>query len=102
MSISKTYGVKDEELPWRALADAVIVQAVEDYRICSQRIRQIQNRLHQPTGITPAETIEQKWRLGRYLDAQDAIRDFFLSPSFHVLSDLDGRRLLEILDQEVL
>ena len=102
MNTQKTYGIKDEELPWRALANAVILQAVEDYRICSQRIRQIQNRLHRRTGITPAETIEQKWRLGRYLDAQDAIRDFFFSPSFHVLSDLDGRRLLEILEQEVL
>ena len=102
MSTQKTYGIKDEELPWRALAEAVIVQAVQDYRICSRRIRQIQTHLHRRTGITSAEAIEQKWRLGRYLDAQDAIRDFFLSPSFHVLSDLDGRRLLEILDQEVL
>lgn len=102
MSTPKTYGVKDEELPWRALAEAVIVQAVKDYRICSQRIRQIQNRLHRCTGITPAEAIEQKWRLRRYLDAQDAIRDFFFSPSFHVLSDLNGRKLLKRLDQEVL
>lgn len=102
MSTQKTYGIKDEELPWRALAEAVIVQAVQDYRICSQRIRQIQNRLHRRTGITPAETVDPKWRLGRYLDAQDAIRDFFFSPSFHVLSDLDGPRLLKRLDQEVL
>lgn len=102
MSISKTYGVKDDELPWRALAEAVIVQAVKDYRICSQRIRQIQNRLHRRTGITPSETIDHKWRLRQYLDAQDAIRDFFFSPSFHVLSDLDGRKLLERLDREVL
>lgn len=102
MSISKTYGVKDEELPWRALAEAVIVQAVQDYRVCSRRIGQIQTHLHRCTGITPAETIEQKWRLGRYLDAQDAIRDFFFSPRFHVLSDLNGRKLLERLDQEVL
>lgn len=102
MSTQKTYGIKDDELPWRALAEAVIVQAVEDYRICSRRIRQIQTHLHRCTGITSAEAIEQKWRLGRYLDAQDAIRDFFLSPSFHVLSDLDGPRLLKGLDQEVL
>ena len=102
MSTQKTYGIKDEELPWRALAEAVIVQAVEDYRICSRRIRQIQTHLHRCTGITPSETIEQKWRLRQYLDAQDAIRDFFFSPRFHVLSDLDGRKLLERLDQEVL
>ena len=102
MNTQKTYGVKDEELPWRALADAVIVQAVKDYQICSQRIRQIQNRLHRRTGITSAEAIEQKGRLRRYLGAQDAIRDFFFSPRFHVLSDLDGRKLLERLDQEVL
>ena len=63
MNTQKTYGIKDEELPWRALAEAVIVQAVKDYRICSQRIRQIQNRLHRCTGITPTEAIEQKWRL---------------------------------------
>ena len=102
MNTQKTYGIKDEELPWRALAEAVIVQAVKDYRICSQRIRQIQNRLHRRTGITPSETIDHKWRLRQYLDAQDAIRDFFFSPSFHVLSDLDGPRLLKRLDQEVL
>ena len=102
MSISKTYGVKDDELPWRALADAVIVQAVQDYRICSQRIRQIQTHLHRRPEIPPTEAIEQKWRLRRYLDAQEAIRDFFFSPSFHVLSNLDGHRLLKRLDQEVL
>ena len=92
MSISKTYGVKDEELPWRALADAVIVQAVQDYRICSQRIRQIQNRLHRRRGRA-FETISG--RAGCH-------PDFFFSPSFHVLSDLDGPRLLKRLDQEVL
>lgn len=102
MSTQKTYGIKDDELPWRALAEAVIVQAVKDYRICSQRIRQIQNCLHRRTGITSTEAIEQKGRLRRYLGAQDAIRDFFFSPSFHVLSDLNGRKLLERLDQEVL
>ena len=51
---------------------------------------------------SPTEAIGQKWRLRRYLDAQDAIRDFFFSPSFHVLSDLNGRKLLKRLDQEVL
>ena len=82
MNTQKTYGIKDEELPWRALADAVIVQAVKDYQICSQRIRQIQNRLHRRTGITPAEAIEQKGRLRRYLGAQDAIRISFSPPAF--------------------
>lgn len=102
MIIRKSDGAKGEEQPWRALANAVIVQAVKDYRSYAKMIRQIRARLKRHKCMPLAETVYQEQRLMRYLGAQDILREFFFSPSFYVLSDLDGRRLLERLDQEVI
>ena len=55
-----------------------------------------------PSSLRAYRSFLSENSMRRYLDAQDAIRDFFFSPSFHVLSDLNGRKLLKRLDQEVL
>ena len=60
---------------WRALADAIILQATEDYRRLTQRIAKHPDEL---------EPVCEKRRIERFL----------CSTWFGVLSDLDGRRLL--------
>lgn len=60
---------------WRALADAIILQAAEDYRRLTRRL------ITHPDELDKAS---EKRRIERFL----------CSTWFGVLSDLDGRRLL--------
>ena len=60
---------------WRALADAIILQAAEDYRRLTRRL------------ITHPDELDKASENRR-------IERFLCSPWFGVLSDLDGRRLL--------
>ncbi len=85
MAIRKTSSVKGEENPWQALADAIIIQAVKDYR----------NR-------TLSELTFQAQRLQRYEEEQVAARGFFCSRWFGTLSDLDGYDLMDRLQKEAM
>ena len=60
---------------WRALADAIILQAAEDYRRLTRRLTTHPDEL---------DKASEKRRIERFL----------CSTWFGVLSDLDGRRLL--------
>ena len=60
---------------WRALADAIILQAADDYRRLTRRL------ITHPDELAKAS---EKRRIERFL----------CSTWFGVLSDLDGRRLL--------
>lgn len=91
MIIRKSDGEKGEEQPWQALANAVIMQAVKDYRSYAKMIRQIRARLKRHKYMPLAEIVYQEQRLMRYLNEQKAVEDFFFSPWFHILTDLDGR-----------
>lgn len=67
---------------WEALANAIILQAVEDYRKARSRVRMMP---------------DQK-------EAQRRIREverFFESEWFHRLADTDGKRILEYLKKEI-
>ncbi len=67
---------------WEALAQAIILQAVEDYRKCRRLVRR-----------KPGQT-----------EAQKMIREieqFFRSRWFYQLSDTDGNAILEHLKREV-
>jgi hypothetical protein len=63
---------------WRALADAIILQAAEDYRRLTRRLI---------THAVELDKASEKRRIERFL----------YSNWFGVLSDLDGRRLLRDL-----
>ena len=67
---------------WRALADAIILQAAEDYRRLTRRL------ITHPDELDKAS---EKRRIERFLR----------SPWFGVLSDLDGRRLLRDLKADL-
>ena len=67
---------------WRALADAIILQATEDYRRLPQRIAKHPDEL---------DNVSEMRRIERFLR----------SDWFGVLSDLDGRRLLRDLKADL-
>lgn len=67
---------------YRFLADAIILQAVEDYRRAVRKLRKHSNNLE---ALRTKRTIE----------------DFFLSDWFNTLCDLDGRQLLFDMKQQV-
>ena len=67
---------------WRALADAIILQAAEDYRRLTQRIAKHPDEL---------DNVSEMRRIERFLR----------SDWFGVLSDLDGRRLLRDLKADI-
>ncbi len=68
--------------PYKELANAIIVQAVKDYRDAVERLR-----------YTPDDKSVQhdKW----------SIEKFFSSNCFSVLTDLNGELLLKKLKEEV-
>ena len=63
LAIRKTSSVKGEENPWQALADAIIIQAVKDYRNRARMIRRIRGRLKKPKKMTSSESTFQAQRL---------------------------------------
>ena len=67
---------------WRALADAIILQATDDYRRLTQRIAKHPDEM---------EPVCEKRRIERFLR----------SDWFGVLSELDGRRLLRDLKADL-
>ena len=67
---------------WRTLADAIILQAAEDYRRLTRRL------IVHPDELDKAS---EKRRIERFL----------CSPWFGVLSELDGRRLLRDLKADI-
>ena len=102
MIIRKSDVEKGEEQPWQTLANAVIIQAVKDYRGYAKMIRQIRARLKRHKCMPLAEIAYQEQRLVRYMNEQKAVEDFFFSPWLHILTALDGHRLRGKLDQEIM
>ncbi len=100
MAIRKTSSVKGEENPWQALADAIIIQAVKDYRNRARMMKRIRGCIKRNREMTPSELACQEQRLQQYEEKQDAAGNFFFSRWFSVLSDLDGYDLLDRLQKE--
>ena len=91
--------VKGEANVWQLLADAIILQAVKDYRgrvHLMNRIRWNIKRKH----YSPEEKAYQLQRIEYYKREQDKAGDFFFSDWFSTLTTMDGYDLLSRLEQE--
>lgn len=77
--------------PWQSLANAIIVQAADDYREESLWLNS-----HKP--IIPEDEEDADYK--KHLAEKKRIEDFFLSEWFSLLTNLDGEILLERLRKE--
>lgn len=96
-----TRSVKGEENPWQSLADAVVIQAVKDYRARRKMLRRLEKRLSQNKGLSDEERSYLMSRYKYHIALQDSIADFFFSEWFCAAFDLDGYDLLNCLEREV-
>jgi len=92
-----TYGESD---PYQALANAIIVSAVRDFRNATRMIRRIGRSMNGSTDLNNTDTLWLKLRISHYELMQESITRFLLSEQFAILSDLDGETLLFRLKKE--
>lgn len=95
-----TYKVVGERNPWQALADAMIIQAIKDYRGCARMMKRIQRQIDTHTELSDEEIACLKRRYFRYARMQDDAGDFFCSNWFGVLTDIDGFEVLYRLESK--
>lgn len=100
MRIKYTQIIHGESDPYQALANAIIICAVRDYRNATRMIRRIGRSMNGRTGLTNADTLWLKLRITHYELMQENISRFLLSEQFAILCDLDGETLLYRLKKE--
>lgn len=91
---------RDESAPWRALANAVVIQAVKDYRDSRAMLRKLNRKMTAGKTLIEDEAALIKERI---LDNQAMLseaRSFILSDNFSLYSGLDGIALLQRLERE--
>lgn len=101
MRIKHTQYIHGESDPYQALANAIVVCAVRDFRNAARMIRRIGRSMNDRTGLNNADTLWLKLRIAHYEMMQENISRFLLSDQFAILSDLDGSSLLDRLESEV-
>ena len=89
----------DQKDPWRMLADAIVLQAVKDYRSRIRLMKRIRKQMRK-RDISKEEKEYLELRYHKYKDLQDTEADFFFSDLFATLTDLDGYDLLDRLNKE--
>ena len=97
--ISTPLLVKDEPNVWQQLADAIILQAVKDYRGMVRLINRIKWNIKRKH-YSPEEKTYQFQRIEYYKREQDKAGDFFLSDWFAAMTTIDGYDLLSRLERE--
>ena len=91
--------VKDETNVWQQLADAIVLQAVKDYRGRVRLIKRIKWNIKRKH-YSPEEKAYQFQRIEYYKCEQDKAGDFFFSDWFSTLTTMDGYDLLSRLERE--
>ncbi len=101
MALTKSMvnAMNNEENPWQALANAVIFQAIKDYRNVTHMMNRISGQLKKKA-LTDDEKACLQQRFEDFAKLQDDIGDFFFSDLFTTLCDLDGYAILEQLNRE--
>ena len=87
--------IRDEADPWRVLANAVVMQAVKDYRDSRAMLRKLKREMTVGEALSKDAAALMKKRI---LDNQAMLseaRSFILSDNFSLYSGLDGIALLQ-------
>ncbi|MCD7724939.1 MAG: hypothetical protein LUI12_05215 [Clostridiales bacterium] len=90
--------------PYEYLANAIIVQAAQDYRTEMRKLKKL--LLQEPAnaaGLQKKKTPHEKWEDKCNLCRRDisSVEDFFHSQWMETLSDADGGAIFEKLREEV-
>lgn len=88
------------ELPWRALSDAVVIQAVRDYRAFTRMLRRLQRRIARDHALSEDDQACLCARMDYYRGQLHEVRAFFRSDEFSLYSDVDGVMILRRLERE--
>lgn len=101
MRIKATKNIKGEAEPYQALAYAVILCAVRDFRGAEKMLRRIRRLMQCENGLNAMEIACFIQRMAFYERLQEDVATFLLSTVFARLCDLDGSELLDRLESEV-
>lgn len=101
MAIKRTCNVKGDSNPYQALASAIVVLAIKDYRNRGRMLRRIKRRLKNDELLSNEERECLRDRCQKYEEQLDDAGDFFFSQWFAQLCDLDGYDILDNLNREV-
>ena len=96
-----THHFDQTELPWQALANAVVIQAVNDYRILARMLRRLQRKAAKADVLSDDERACLSIRIDYYSYQLREVRAFFRSEDFALYSEADGLLLLRRLEREM-
>ena len=95
-----THHFDQTELPWQALANAVVIQAVNDYRGFTRMLRKLQRKAVKAGALSDDERACLSIRIDYYSYQLREVRSFFRSEDFALYSEADGPMLLRRLERE--
>ena len=90
----------DKSDPWQALASAVVMQAVKDYRNSRTMLRKLNRNMTAKKTLSMDEAAFIRDRILDYRAMLNETRGFILSDDFFFYSGLDGIALLQRLERE--
>ena len=96
-----THHFDQTELPWQALANAVVIQAVNDYRSFTKMLRRLQRKAVKAGALSDDERACLSIRIDYYSYQLREVRSFFRSEDFALYSEADGPMLLRRLEREM-
>ncbi len=92
--------IRDEFDPWQALANAVVIQAVKDYRDSRAMLQKLNRKMTAGKTLSEDEAALIKKRILDDRAMLSEARSFILSDDFSLYSGLDGIALLQRLERE--
>ncbi len=92
--------IRDEFDPWQALANAVVIQAVKDYRDSRIMLRKLNRKMIAVETLSEDEAVLIKKQILDNRAMLSEARSFILSDDFSLYSGLDGIALLQRLERE--
>lgn len=94
-----THHFDQTELPWQALANAVVIQAVNDYRSFTRMLRRLQRKAAKAGALSDDEQVYLRIRIDYYSYQLREVRAFFRSEDFTLYSEANGPMLLRRLER---
>lgn len=95
-----THHFDQRELPWQGLANAVVIQAVNDYRSFTRMLRRLQRNAAKAGALSDDERACLSIRIDYYSCQLREVRSFFCSEDFALYSEANGPMLLRRLERE--